>query len=67
MNFNNYPEPEIKPINDDDTFSILLDPQKTFDDFGYISFTDIDTTVRNAIEYYDQFGTLGEYTHLKLK
>ena len=67
MNLNNYPEPEIKPINDDDTFSILLDPQKTFDDFGYISFTDIDTTVRNAIEYYDKFGTLGEYTHLKLK
>lgn len=67
MNLNNYPEPEIKPINDDDTFSILLDPQKTFDDFGYISFTDIDTTVKNAIDYYDKFGTLGEYTHLKLK
>ena len=67
MDLKTYPEPEIKQLNDDDTFSILLDPKKTFNDFGSIKFTDIETTVEHAIKYYNEFGTLGEYTHLKLK
>ena len=34
MKLNDYPEPEIKPLGPDDAASILLDPSRTFSDFG---------------------------------
>ena len=66
MNFVNYPEVEIKELAEDDVFSILLDPSRTFNDFGKIEFTPIEETVYHAIKYFQEFGTLGEYTHLNL-
>ncbi len=66
MHFNEYPEPEIKDLGKDDVYSILLDPTRTFADFGKIEFTPIQKTVEDAIVYYQEFGTLGEYTHLKI-
>ena len=66
MHFNEYPEPEIKDLGEDDVYSILLDPTRTFTDFGKIEFTPIQKTVEDAIVYYQEFGTLGEYTHLKI-
>ncbi len=59
--------PEIKEISKDDVFSILLDPTKTFNDFGNIKFTPIQKIVNEAVKYYDEFGTTGELSHLKLK
>jgi hypothetical protein len=47
--------------------SILLDPSRTFEDFGPIEFTSIEETVRTAIHYYREHGTLGEYTHLRVE
>lgn len=67
MGFNDYPEPEIRELAPDDVFSILLDPARTFADFGDIEFTPLKTTVKEAITYYQKHGTLGEYTHLKLE
>ena len=61
------PEAEVKPLGPDDVFSILLDPSKTFKDFGDIKFTPLNQTVSEAMEYYKVHGTLGEYTHLRLK
>jgi nucleoside-diphosphate-sugar epimerase len=66
MKINDYPEPEKKPLLPDDAPSILLDPSRTFRDFGKIEFTPLSTLVEKAIAYYDKFGTQGEYTHLKL-
>ncbi len=66
MNLGEYPTPDIKELGEDDVFSILLDPSRTFADFGEISFTPIEETVREAINYYKIHGTLGEYTHLKV-
>lgn len=66
MELPHYPEPEIRDLTQDDVFSILLDPSRTTSDFGSIDFTPIETTVREAIRYYQQYGTLGEYTHLRL-
>ena len=66
MCINDYPEPDVIDLGPDDVFSILLDPSKTFKDFGEIEFTPIEDTVSEAIEYFQEFGTLGEYTHLKL-
>lgn len=59
--------PEVKSLGPDDVYSILLDPSRTFADFGAIEFTPIETTVAEAIAYYQQHGTLGEYTHLRVE
>lgn len=67
MGLANAPEPEIRDLGPDDVYSILLDPSRTFADFGGIEFTPIEKTVAEAIRYYQQYGTLGEYTHLRLE
>ncbi len=66
MGIAEYPAPEIKELGPDDVFSILLDPSRTFTDFGKIQFTPIQVTVGEAIAYYRKHGTLGEYTHLRM-
>ena len=66
MGFNEYPKPEIKDLGEDDVVSILLDPSRTFEDFGKLEFTPIEETVSQAISYFQEHGTLGEYTHLRL-
>ena len=66
MKISPYPDVEIRPLGEDDVFSILLDPKRTFDDFGPIEFTPIEQTVKEAIDYFEEHGTLGEYTHLNL-
>jgi UDP-glucose 4-epimerase len=60
-----YPEPDIRDIGPDDVFSILLDPSRTFADFGAIRFTPLAQTVAEAVAYYRKFGTDGEFTHLR--
>lgn len=65
MGLKEYPEPERRELSPDDAPSILLDPARTFADFGPIEFTPLETTVWNAVRYYDEFGSTGGYTHLK--
>tara|TARA_Y100000589_G_scaffold319621_1_gene348397 strand:- start:1831 stop:2763 length:933 start_codon:yes stop_codon:yes gene_type:complete len=67
MGITEYPSPEIRNLGEDDVESILLDPSRTFEDFGNIEFTSIEKTVSEGINYFKKFGTLGEYTHLKIK
>ena len=67
MDLPEYPEPEIRYIGPDDAFSILLDPSRTFADFGDLRFTSLQDTVSAAVAYYREHGTLGEYTHLRLQ
>ena len=57
---------DVRPLGEDDAFSILLDPARTYEDFGSIEFTPLQTTVKEAITYFQEHGTLGEYTHLRL-
>ncbi|MGC6422220.1 MAG: NAD-dependent epimerase/dehydratase family protein [Flavobacteriaceae bacterium] len=66
MDIEEYPKPDIRPLGEDDVFSILLDPSRMVQDFGKIEFTPIEETVRQAIEYFKLYGTLGEYTHLNV-
>jgi UDP-glucose 4-epimerase len=65
MGIGEYPEPERRELSPDDAPSILLDPSRTFADFGNIEFTPLDVTVWNAVKYYQEFGVTGGYTHLK--
>lgn len=67
MNLPDKPQAEIKALGPDDVFSILLDPSRTYQDFGQIDFTPLKTTVAEGIKYYQEHGTLGEYTHLRLQ
>lgn len=65
LQLNEYPEPEVRELAPDDAPSILLDPSRTFADFGAIEFTPLQETVRRAVKYYRAFGVHGGYTHLK--
>lgn len=65
MGMREYPEPERRALSPDDAPSILLDPSRTFADFGKITFTPLETTVWNAVKYYQEFGAVLGYTHLK--
>lgn len=65
MGIGEYPEPERRELSPDDAPSILLDPSRTFADFGNIEFTPLNITVWNAVKYYQEFGVTGGYTHLK--
>jgi UDP-glucose 4-epimerase len=67
MHITPYPDVEIKDLGPDDAPSILLDPSRTFQDFGKIEFTPLKQTVKAAIDYFKVHGTLGEYTHLKIE
>lgn len=64
MKLNEYPEPDIRPLGPDDAPSILLDPSRTFRDFGEVAFTPLDEIVERTVAYYKQHGVEGGYTHL---
>ena len=65
MGLPEYPEPERRELSADDAPSILLDPSRTFADFGPIEFTPLETTVWNAVAYYREHGVTGGFTHLR--
>jgi UDP-glucose 4-epimerase len=65
MKINDYPEPEVKPLAQDDAPSILLDPERTFRDFGAVEFTSLDEIARMSVERWQKEGVVGGYTHLK--
>jgi nucleoside-diphosphate-sugar epimerase len=67
MQLPEYPEPEVRDLGPDDAPSILLDPSRTFADFGKIEFSPLSTTVGEAVAYYRKFGVQGGYTHLKIE
>jgi nucleoside-diphosphate-sugar epimerase len=64
MELPHYPQPEVRELGPDDTPTILLDPSRTFEDFGPIRFTALGDTVAEAVEYYRKYGVHGGYTHL---
>ena len=66
MKLNDYPEPEVKPLGPDDAVSILLDPSRTFADFGAVEFTPLAKIAENAVERWKKDGVQGGYTHLKI-
>ncbi len=67
MKLNEYPEPDIKKLGEDEAPSILIDPTRTFKDFGNLKFSSLNDIVSDAVRYFDKYGTIGEFTHLKKK
>jgi UDP-glucose 4-epimerase len=66
MKLNDYPQPEIRKLSPDDAPTILLDPARTFADFGEISFTPLDRIAALAVEHWRTRGVVGGHTHLTL-
>jgi len=62
---NNYPPVEVRPRNPDDAYTILLDPSKTIQDFGWQATTPLEVGVRKAIAWYATHPIAETYTHLK--
>jgi UDP-glucose 4-epimerase len=60
-------EVEVRPRGEDDAPSILLDPSRTNDDFGWQASTPLEQGVTRAIEDYRAHGVGETYTHLKVE
>lgn len=67
LGISEYPEPDLLPLGDDDVGSILLDPSRTFQDFGMSAPTPLAEIVKQAVEYYREYGVTNEVTHLRLE
>jgi UDP-glucose 4-epimerase len=65
MKLEEYPQPEIRPLAQDDAPTILLDPARTIRDFGELSFAPLDEIVEKTVAYYRDRGVEGGYTHLR--
>jgi UDP-glucose 4-epimerase len=62
------PEPvEVRPRQQDDAFTILLDPSETERDFGWRARTPLRSGVAAAVDWYRRHGVEHTYTHLDLK
>ncbi len=61
------PAPEVVPNPAQNAGSILLDPSKTFLDFGEISFRPLSETVAAAVDFYKKYGVSEERTHFHFK
>jgi UDP-glucose 4-epimerase len=61
----NLAEPvEVRPRHPDDAHTILLDPSRTVDEFGWRAKTPLKEGVARAIDWYKQHGVAQSYTHL---
>lgn len=59
-------EVEVRPRGEDDAYTILLDPSRISEDFGWKPTTELKDGVAAAIEYYRERGIAETYTHLKV-
>jgi UDP-glucose 4-epimerase len=59
-------EVEVRERNPDDAFTILLDPSRTREQFGWEPKTPLAEGVDAAVTYYRDFGIEETYTHLKM-
>jgi UDP-glucose 4-epimerase len=59
-------EVEVRPKGEDDAYTILLDPSRVQQDFGWQPKTPLREGVAKAIEYYRERGISQTYTHLKV-
>ena len=60
------PRSRCATANPDDAFTILLDPSRTQEEFGWTPSTPLEQGVADAIAYYRDYGIEETYTHLKL-
>jgi UDP-glucose 4-epimerase len=59
-------EVEVRPKGEDDAYTILLDPSRIQQDFGWAPKTPLEEGVRKAIDYYRERGIAQTFTHLRV-
>jgi UDP-glucose 4-epimerase len=59
-------EVEVRPKGEDDAYTILLDPSRIQQDFGWEPKTPLEEGVRKAIDYYRERGIAQTFTHLRV-
>jgi UDP-glucose 4-epimerase len=57
---------EVRPKGEDDAYTILLDPSRVREDFGWEPKTPLAEGVRRAIDYYRERGIEQTFTHLRV-
>lgn len=57
---------EVKEMIEEDVPSILLDPSKTIEEFGFIPKVPLSVGITEALEWYRENGVENVYTHLPL-
>ena len=57
---------EVRQRGPDDAYTILLDPSRTHQEFGWAPQTPLDEGVAAAVAYYRECGIEETYTHLKI-
>ena len=60
-------EVEVRQRGEDDVYTILLDPTKINNDFGWHVTTELEDGIKETIEWYKVHGISQTYTHLKLE
>jgi UDP-glucose 4-epimerase len=61
----NLAEPvEVRPHHPDDAYTILLDPSRTRNEFGWGVRTPLKQGVQRAVDWYKQYGITQTFTHL---
>jgi UDP-glucose 4-epimerase len=58
-------EVEVRPRPEDDAPTLLLDPTKTIEDFGWKPATPMEEGIPKTVEWYRENGVGETYTHLK--
>lgn len=61
------PDPEVTPRGPDDVATLLLDPSRTTDEFGWTARTPLDEGIACAVEWYREHGVTETFTHLAQK
>ena len=61
------PKVEVRPRGPDDAYTILLDPSKTNQTYGWNVKTPLDGGVKKAIDWYKGMDITQTYTHLKVE
>jgi UDP-glucose 4-epimerase len=59
-------EVEVRERGADDAYTILLDPSRTEEEFGWLPRTSLEEGVAAAVDYYREYGIEETYTHLKI-
>ena len=60
-------EPTVVSPGADDVPSLLLDPSRTYDDFGWLAITPLEEGIARAVEWYRSHEFGETYTHLAMK
>ena len=60
-------EPVVMSPLPDDVPSLLLDPSRTYDDFGWLAVTPLEDGIAKAVEWYRTHEFAETYTHLAMK